>query len=164
MIFVTVGTHEQSFDRVIKEIDYLKGENIIEDEVFIQSGFTNFKPKYCKYKDVISFGEMIDYTEKSRIVITHGGPGSIFLPIQMGKKPIVVPRNPKFDEHVDEHQILFSKRMYDQNRIELVLDINSLKDAILNYENYSSGGYEDKRKNFINKFEIVVDSLFGRKI
>lgn len=24
MIFVTVGTHEQQFDRLIKEVDYLK--------------------------------------------------------------------------------------------------------------------------------------------
>ncbi|HEV1925494.1 TPA: multidrug MFS transporter, partial [Streptococcus pneumoniae] len=36
MIFVTVGTHEQQFDRLIKEVDYLKKENLIQDEVFIQ--------------------------------------------------------------------------------------------------------------------------------
>ncbi|HHK7668656.1 TPA: multidrug MFS transporter, partial [Streptococcus pneumoniae] len=34
MIFVTVGTHEQQFDRLIKEVDYLKKENLIQDEVF----------------------------------------------------------------------------------------------------------------------------------
>ncbi|HGR7320225.1 TPA: multidrug MFS transporter, partial [Streptococcus pneumoniae] len=31
MIFVTVGTHEQQFDRLIKEVDYLKKENLIQD-------------------------------------------------------------------------------------------------------------------------------------
>ena len=47
MIFVTVGTHEQQFDRLIKEVDRLKKENLIQDEVFIQTGYSNYIPKYC---------------------------------------------------------------------------------------------------------------------
>ena len=39
MIFVTVGTHEQQFNRLIKEVDRLKGEGLIQDEVIIQTGF-----------------------------------------------------------------------------------------------------------------------------
>ena len=111
MIFVTVGTHEQNFDRLVKEVDNLVKENVIKEEVFIQTGYSNYVPKYCKYEAVISYDEMERLTKTARIVITHGGPGSIFLPIQYMKKPIVVPRNPKFDEHVDNHQILFAKRM-----------------------------------------------------
>jgi len=164
LIFVTVGTHEQNFNRLIKEIDGLKRQNIINDEVFIQTGFSDYTPKYCESKSIISFEEMEEYTKKARIIITHGGPGSIFLPIQMGKKPIVVPRNPEFDEHVDSHQIQFAQRMYNSNRVDLVLDIKDLKDCILNYENYSNAKYEDSTKEFINKFEAVVDSLFANKI
>ena len=36
MIFVTVGTHEQSFERLVKEIDELKGSGVINEEVIIQ--------------------------------------------------------------------------------------------------------------------------------
>lgn len=39
MIFVTVGTHEQQFDRLLKKIDDLKGNGKILEDVFIQSGF-----------------------------------------------------------------------------------------------------------------------------
>ncbi|HEV1534200.1 TPA: multidrug MFS transporter, partial [Streptococcus pneumoniae] len=49
MIFVTVGTHEQQFDRLIKEVDYLKKENLIQDEVFIQIGYSSYIPKYCEW-------------------------------------------------------------------------------------------------------------------
>ena len=35
MIFVTVGTHEQPFNRLIQEVDRLKRENIIKDEVMV---------------------------------------------------------------------------------------------------------------------------------
>ena len=37
MIFVTVGTHEQQFNRLIEEIDRLKGNGIIKDEVIMQT-------------------------------------------------------------------------------------------------------------------------------
>ena len=36
MIFVTVGTHEQQFDRLIKEVDRLKKENLVHAKVLWQ--------------------------------------------------------------------------------------------------------------------------------
>ncbi len=163
MIFVTVGTHEQQFNRVVKEIDELKKNNIINEDVFIQTGYCTYKPEYCKVKDVISYDEMDYYTQNARIVITHGGPGSIFQAIQYGKKPIVVPRNPKFDEHVDDHQIKFSKRMANNDRVDLVLDINDLKDRIVNYKGYNANtnsGSEDINR-FIIEFDNIVSDLFN---
>ena len=50
MIFVTVGTHEQQFNRLIKEIDYLKQKKIICEEVFIQTGFSTYISEYCWYR------------------------------------------------------------------------------------------------------------------
>lgn len=160
MIFITVGTHEQSFDRLIKEIDKLKENGSISDEVFIQNGYSKYIPKYCQYKEMLGYDEMCYYVERSRIIITHGGPGSIFLPIQYGKKPIVVPRNPDFDEHVDYHQIDFAKRMYNQNRIDIVLDINDLESKIKNYRNYSDANNKNDIGKFIEEFNSVVDNLF----
>ena len=60
MIFVTVGTHEQPFNRLIKEVDRLKKEGIITDEVFIQTGFSTYEPQYCDWKNIISYFEMDD--------------------------------------------------------------------------------------------------------
>ena len=39
MIFVTVGTHEQPFNRLIQKVDELKRDGIIKDDVIIQTGF-----------------------------------------------------------------------------------------------------------------------------
>lgn len=50
MIFVSVGTHEQPFDRLIKYIDNMKKENIVEDEIIIQTGFSTYIPQYCKWE------------------------------------------------------------------------------------------------------------------
>lgn len=163
LIFVTVGTHEQQFDRVVKEIDELKKNGVIKEDVFIQTGYCTYKPACCEYKDVISYDEMDHYTKKARIVITHGGPGSIFQAIQYGKKPIVVPRNPEFDEHVDDHQIKFTKRMHNNGRIDLVLDINDLKEKIINYEGYQNNenNNNDNVNKFIREFDNIVLRLFN---
>lgn len=50
MIFVTVGTHEQQFDRLIKEIDRLKESRLISEEIFMQTGFCNYIPKACDFE------------------------------------------------------------------------------------------------------------------
>lgn len=44
MIFVTVGTHEQPFNRLIKKIDELKKDGIINEDVIIQTGFSTYEP------------------------------------------------------------------------------------------------------------------------
>lgn len=45
MIFVTVGTHEQPFNRLIKKIDELKQDGTIEEDVIIQTGFSTYQRK-----------------------------------------------------------------------------------------------------------------------
>ena len=128
MIFVTVGTHEQPFNRLIKEVDRLKKEGIITDEVFIQTGFSTYEPQYCDWKNIISYSEMEDYMNRADIIITHGGPATFMGAIAKGKKPIVVPRQEKFGEHVNDHQLDFAyqvKNRYDN--IEVIEDIKTLQ-------------------------------------
>ena len=73
MIFVTVGTHEQPFNRLVKTVDDLKKNGNITEEVFIQTGFSTYEPKYCSWEKWIPYKQMIKNVEDARIVITHGG-------------------------------------------------------------------------------------------
>ena len=100
MIFVTVGTHEQPFNRLIKKVDELKRDGIIKEDVLMQIGFSTYIPQYCEYKKLIPYQDMVKNVENARIVITHGGPSSFIMPLQVGKIPVVVPRQEKFNEHV----------------------------------------------------------------
>ena len=58
MIFVTVGTHEQPFNRLIEEIDRLKQEGVITDEVQMQTGYCTYEPKYCKWETFFPYKKM----------------------------------------------------------------------------------------------------------
>lgn len=101
MIFVTVGTHEQPFNRLIQKIDELKKDGTIQDDVIIQTGFSTYEPKYCQWSKLIPYQQMVKNVADARIVITHGGPASFIMPLQIGKTPIVVPRQHQFNEKAE---------------------------------------------------------------
>lgn len=90
MIFVTVGTHEQPFNRLIQKVDELKKDGVITEDVIIQTGFSTYEPKYCQWSKLIPYQQMIKNVADARIVITHGGPASFIMPLQIGKTPIAV--------------------------------------------------------------------------
>jgi UDP-N-acetylglucosamine transferase subunit ALG13 len=133
MIFVTVGTHEDPFDRLVEAIDRLKGEGRIRREVFMQTGYSTYRPRFCQYKDFIPFREMTERMEAAEIVITHGGTGSIMLVLYHNKIPIVVPRQKKYREHIDDHQVLFCRTMEKKGKIIPVYETSELETVIANY-------------------------------
>lgn len=164
MIFVTVGTHEQQFDRLIKYIDGLKKEKIIKEEVIMQTGFCTYEPRFCKYKKLIPYSEMISNIFNARIIITHGGPASFIMPLQIGKIPIVVPRQFDYDEHVNNHQVEFSKLVKERmNNIIPIYEINDLKETIFNYDSIVKKMRCELNSNndkFIKNLENEIEELF----
>lgn len=164
MIFVTVGTHEQPFNRLLECVDKLKEDNIITEEVIMQTGFSTYVPKNCEWKKLFPYDAMIENVKKARIVITHGGPSSFIMPLQEGKIPIVVPRQKKYEEHVNDHQVDFAKAVAErQKNIIVVTDIKVLKDTLLNYDNIITKmdvSQQSNNANFNKKLEIIIDELF----
>lgn len=164
MIFVTVGTHEQPFDRLLKAIDDLKRDGIITEEVIIQSGYSTYVPKYCKWEKLIPYKDMIKNVENARIVITHGGPASFIMPLQIGKIPVVVPRQRKFNEHVNNHQVEFARNVAQRmGNIIPVEDINELCGIIKNYDEICANMGNSMCSNnelFCENLKKIVDSMF----
>ena len=165
MIFVTVGTHEQPFNRLIKEVDRLKKEGIITDEVFIQTGFSTYKPQYCDWKNIISYPEMEDHMADADIIITHGGPATFMGAIAKGKKPIVVPRQEKFGEHVNDHQLEFAIAV--QNRLSTIFtvtDISELEALLkLDSDKFLADNSKSYNSQFVDAFAGEVEELLRLK-
>ncbi len=163
MIFVTVGTHEQPFNRLLKKIDELKEKGIINEEVIMQTGFSTYEPKYCTWSSLLPYSQMVQNVKEARIVITHGGPASFIMPLQIGKTPIVVPRQKQFDEHVNNHQVDFSKAVAERmGTIITVVDINDLENTIVNYDSIvkkMNQGITSNNKKFNEELEKIVNDL-----
>lgn len=164
MIFVTVGTHEQPFDRLIKCIDSLKRDGIINEEVFIQTGFSKYEPSHCTWSKLLPYKQVIKNVSDARIVITHGGPSSFIMPLQIGKIPIVVPRQYAFNEHINNHQVEFAKAVSERmGTIIPVYDIVKIKDVIINYDSIVAtmpSGMKSNNEAFNQNFEDLVTKLF----
>lgn len=159
MIFVTVGTHEQPFNRLIKEVDRLVETSVIKDDVFIQTGYSTYEPQFCKWSSLISFDKMNELMETSDIIITHGGPATFMSAIANGKKPIVVPRQEKYDEHVNDHQVDFAQQVKERyNSIEVVTDISELGNY-LNQDLKIDGNSSSNNKQFNDKLREEVEGM-----
>lgn len=164
MIFVTVGTHEQPFNRLVQEIDNLKRNGVITEDVIMQTGYSTYEPKYCQWDKLIPYKQMIKNVEDARIVITHGGPASFIMPLQIGKTPIVVPRQKKFNEHVNDHQVEFARNVAERmGTIIPVEEITKLKDIILSYDKIvetMGHGINSNNQKFCNELDKIVDRMY----
>ena len=163
MIFVTVGTHEQAFNRLIQKVDELKRDGIIEAEVLMQTGFSTYEPKYCKWDKLLPYQKMVQYVNEARIVITHGGPASFIMPLQVGKTPIVVPRQKKFNEHVNDHQLEFAHSVAERMKTIIPIDdIEQLGRVITEYDQIVESighGINSNNSMFCKKLKKITDEL-----
>ena len=167
MIFVTVGTHEQPFDRLVAHIDELKASGRIQEDVVIQIGFSNYEPKHCKWSRLLPHKEVHELVEQAHIIITHGGPASFMMALLEGKVPVVVPRRASFGEHVNDHQLSFCREVARRrNNIICVEDVAQLADAIERYDETVKCMYAGTKSNneaFNKRFQEIVDELFAER-
>lgn len=162
MIFVTVGTGESPFDRLIEKIDNLCQVGAFNEEVFIQTSYTEYIPQYCRYNQFLGYQEMDDMIKAARIVVTHGGTGTVMQVLSHGKIPIVVPRQKFYKEVVDDHQVLFTKRLAEEGKVIAVLDVNNLGNIIADYDNLLKDMDCMPKENNLDKFVDELDKITRR--
>lgn len=165
MIFVTVGTHEQQFNRLVEYMDKWAAEH--DEEVIIQTGYSTYEPQNCVWQKLFPYQEMSKKVTEARIVITHGGPSSFIAPLQIGKTPIVVPRKRECGEHVNDHQISFSKAVAERiGTIIVVENVEKLGETIEKYDELIGGmgsGIKSNNTKFCDELEKMVYGLFEGK-
>ncbi len=116
MILVMLGTQNNSFHRLLEEVDKLIEKEVIKEEVIVQAGYTKYESKNMQIFSLVPKTELQEYQKQASIIITHGGAGSIITSLKFGKKVIAVPRKHQYLEHVNDHQQeivdVFSKQGY----------------------------------------------------
>ena len=161
MIFVTVGTHEQPFNRLVECMD--KWAESHNEKVVIQTGYSTYVPKNCEWSKLYPFVKMRTFVNDARIIITHGGPSSYIMPLQIGKVPVVVPRIKELNEHVNNHQLDFCRIVSErQGNIILVEDIEELINILDNYDSIVENLKHDISSNnekFCSEFERLINEM-----
>lgn len=126
MIFVTVGTNEARFDRLLLGIrDFPEDEEII-----VQHGPSPVRPRNATHRESLPFDRLVGEVRRARVVVTHAGVGSIMVCLANGHRPIVVPRRHRHGEAVDDHQIPLAERLGAAGLVTVVDDPGDLALAV----------------------------------
>ena len=126
MIFVTVGTEQYPFERLLRAVDELPGD----EDLVVQSRADPPRPGRAVYVRELPYEQLVADVVRARVVVCHAGVGSILTVLANDKRPIVVPRLQRYGEHVDDHQLLFARRLAEAGLVTLVEDTSALADAV----------------------------------
>lgn len=162
MIFLTVGTTRFAFDRLLKAVDEALLSLKSSEKLIIQKGPGQYQFRYSNTEifDEMSFKKMISLLKQARVVVTHGGPATIFLALKHSKnKPLIVPRLPEFKEHVNNHQEIFAKFLSQKKMIEAILLPENLEEQIGDYLKKPAFPLREAKKN--DTYEKLVRNLIN---
>jgi UDP-N-acetylglucosamine transferase subunit ALG13 len=132
VILVTLGTHAAPMDRLADAVDALVRDGIVgrTEEIVFQAAAVRLRPRHATTVEVVAFETLAAWLRGARVVICHAGPGTILQAIASGRRPIVVPRDPRFGEHVDDHQLRFARWLAARRPLDVVEDVRWLPRAV----------------------------------
>ena len=139
-IFLTVGTHPQQFDRLVKAVDAIAGKNR-KTQVFGQVGSSSYKPKFFPFKEFIVEPEYSAKFMEADVIVSHGGAGAIIHAMKHRKRLVIVPRLKEFGEHTNNHQKELAELLEKHGKAIAVNGMQELEQAL------------DKAKKFTPKFD-----------
>lgn len=160
MVFVTVGTDHHPFDRLVQWVDDWLESTDREVSCLVQYG-TSQRPQHADAIEYMDHDRLVRAMADASVVIAHGGPGTIMDCRRAGRVPIVVPRRHALGEHVDDHQVRFSRRIADLDEIELVDDATDLHDTLARLvdEPRAASVDLDHVTETVQTFASIVDRL-----
>jgi UDP-N-acetylglucosamine transferase subunit ALG13 len=167
LLLVTVGTDHHPFDRLVRWADAWLAGHPGQLRCLMQTG-TSAPPTggVGEWRAYLEFDALQAAMSAAAAVVCHGGPGTILGARQGGAVPIVVPRQHRLGEHVDDHQVAFSRRLAaDGGGIHLAeteADLHRLLDRVAAEPAAFRSGPEDRATAVaVREFGRLVDGLVG---
>jgi UDP-N-acetylglucosamine transferase subunit ALG13 len=122
MIFVTVGTHTQGFDRLVKAADEFAA--MTDEQVVVQRGSSLYQPVAAVSFQWASSDEIEARMRAARVVVAHAGAGTIIQVFQVDRPLIIVPRLRRFGENSNDHQRQLAQALDVQGRAVILEEVN----------------------------------------
>ena len=158
MIFVTLGTQDKSFTRMLDIIDKAIVNGIIKDKVIVQSGYTKYYSKNMEIFDYIDSDRFLEIIRSSDVLITHAGVGNIFTGLENNKKVMAIPRLSEYKEHSNDHQLDIVNKFREEGYI---LSFSTYDEFVDNYKKIDSfvpKKYESNTLNMISLIKNYIDN------
>lgn len=159
MIFVAVGTQKFQLNRLLRAFDNLIESGKLTEEVFAQTGYSDYIPQNYNYKSFLDKEEFEQKIVKCSLLVTHSGVGTIMAGLKNRKPVVIFPRKVEYYEHVDNHQLEIAEAFAKKNYVFLCDDegkLYSLMHEALehNFDVYSSG-----QKDIVKKIKCFLEEI-----
>lgn len=128
-VAVFVGTDHHPFDRLVSNVERWLSTTAVDARVVIQHG-ASAAPALAEGMPMVGHEEVTRIMHDADVVVCHGGPATIADARAAGHRPLVMPRDPRRGEHVDNHQMLFAARLATAGLVTLVADEIQLVDGL----------------------------------
>ena len=129
MIFLTVGT-QFPFDRLVMAIDRLLDEGLMTEDVFGQVGQSTYTPRHFEAVASLEKRAYDDRFRQASAIISHAGMGAITMALDQGKPLLVMPRQRKYKEVVNDHQGALADRFEALGHILVAWDETQLREKV----------------------------------
>ena len=161
MIFVTVGTNEAPFDRLLSSLSGLGG--LEGHELVVQHGASGVRPPGATCVESLPYDEVVETMRRAAVVVTHAGVGSVLTALTAGKRPVVTPRLRRFGEAVDDHQLEFARHVGPIGLVTVVEDLSLLPEAVLAATQTASAPEIGPSRRLVEELRQYLDSALGEE-
>ena len=158
MILVTLGTQDKSFKRLLKAVEKEIKDGNIKEKVVVQAGYTKYKSKYMEIFDLVSPKELDNLMNKARIIITHGGVGSILGALKYDKPVIAAPRLVKYQEHTNDHQIQIVEEFSKEGYLLYLDNFKKLSMLINECKTFKPKKYKSNNSKFLKLLDNYIEN------
>ena len=159
MIFVTLGTQDKHFSRLLEAVERID----IDEKIITQTGSTDFTSNKMEIHKFLSQDEFNKYMKEARIVITHAGVGTIIYGLNIHKTMIVAPRLKKYGEHVNDHQLQILETFSKDGYIIPLEDFSKLNEKIEEASNFKPKEFVSNNANFVKHLDDEIIRLTTNK-
>lgn len=158
MIFVTLGTQDKSFSRLLDAIEKQIKNGTIKEKVIVQAGYTDYISENMEILKMIPMEEFDKYIKECDLLITHAGVGSIMTGLSNNKKVIAAARLKEYNEHTNDHQIQIATEFSKEGYIIYLDNFDNLDKTLEKVKTFKPKKFKYNNKNFINIIENFIDN------
>ena len=158
MILVILGTQDKVFPRLLDAVEREIENGTIKEKVVVQAGQTKYDSENMEIFDLLPDPEFEKLIDEARLVITHGGAGSILTAIKKNKKVIAAARLAKYKEHHNDHQKQIIGEFVKQGYILELDNFNDLGKLIKKSEKFKPKKFVSNTNNMIKLIENYIEN------
>ncbi|WP_434529983.1 glycosyltransferase (plasmid) [Haloarcula sp. NS06] len=128
MIFATVGTSPDGFDRLVRGVDAIAPA--LGEPVTAQVGHGEYIPENINWFRFTDKEEIHELYRTASVVVAHAGAGTLSTALSYERPVVILPRREERGEHNDDHQTELATALSDRPGVQVVSETDELNSAI----------------------------------